>query len=95
MNNNLVLLFNLNHLQDINKSLDKKKKLLIQLLSKNVKARITNFMSITSLYDDIDFKSHFRLTRSSVEVIKLGLYNIFYITIKYFIFTICNIGFNV
>ncbi|KAF0722235.1 protein ALP1-like [Aphis craccivora] len=41
--------------------------LFIQLLSKNVKARITNFMSITSLYDDIDSKSHFRLTRSSIE----------------------------
>jgi len=73
MNNNLVLLFSLNHLQNINKSLDKKKKLLIQLLSKNAKARITNFMLVTSLYDDIDFKSHFRLTRNSVELIKLHL----------------------
>jgi len=73
MNNNLVLLFSLNHLQNINKSLDKKKKLLIQLLSKNAKIRITNFMLVTSLYDDIDFKSHFRLTRNSVEVTKLHL----------------------
>ncbi|CAI6367762.1 unnamed protein product [Macrosiphum euphorbiae] len=69
MNNNLVLLLSLNHLQNINKSLDIKKKLLIQLLSKNAKARITNFMLVTSLYDDIDFKSHFRLTRNSVEVL--------------------------
>jgi len=43
MNNNLVLLFSLNHLQNISKSLDKKEKLLIQLLSKNSKARITKF----------------------------------------------------
>jgi len=39
---------------------------------------------ITSLYDGIDFKSHFTLTKSSIEAIKLGLYNNFNITIKYF-----------
>lgn len=52
---------------------------------KTSKVRIKNVMLITSLYDDIDFKCHFRLTRSSVEVSKLlnkiSCYNILLFTI--------------
>lgn len=74
MDNNLsklILLFGVNHLKCLNSSLDSKKNLLLRLTSKTSKVRIRNFMVITSLYDDIDFKCHFRLTRSSVEVSKL------------------------
>lgn len=70
MNQNLILLFSLNNLQNINKSLYKKK-----LLSINP---ITNFMLVTTLYDDIVFKSHFRLMRSSVKVIQ----SVFHMTCK-------------
>eukprot|EP00102_Acyrthosiphon_pisum_P020794 XP_016658004.1 PREDICTED: uncharacterized protein LOC107883089 [Acyrthosiphon pisum] len=72
MDNNLsklILLFGVNHLQCLNSSLDSKKNLLLRLTSKTSKVRIRNFMVITSLYDDIDFKCHFRLTRSSVEIL--------------------------
>lgn len=65
--NKFVLMLSLNHLQNTNNSLDTKKNLLVCQILKNSKARIKNF----SLYDDLDFKSHFRLTRSSVEVSKL------------------------
>ncbi|XP_029342168.1 uncharacterized protein LOC115033548 [Acyrthosiphon pisum] len=58
----------LNHLQELDKSLDKKKMLLLNNL-KNNRVRITNFMLVTSLYNDFDFKSHFRLNRNSVEVL--------------------------
>lgn len=68
-----VVLFGLNHLNVINSSLDKKKKkILIDIALKNPKIRIQNFMVVISLYDDLDFKSHFRLTRSSVEVIQFN-----------------------
>lgn len=67
-----ILSFGLNHLKCLNESLDSKKRLLVQLyLKTSSKVRIRNFMMITSLYDEIDFKCHFRLTRSSVEVIIL------------------------
>ncbi|KAF0706204.1 protein ALP1-like, partial [Aphis craccivora] len=59
----------LNYLEDINNSLDKKKYLLFNSLLKSSKVRITNFMLVISLYDDLDFKCHFRLTRNSVEVL--------------------------
>lgn len=43
-------------------------------------------MLVTVLYGDLDFKSHFRLTRNSVEVIKSDLFN--NVTCNYYI---CNI----
>ena len=47
----------------------KLKATLIQLLKENnIKHRIKDFMLIQALYNDIDYRSHFRLTRSSVEV---------------------------
>jgi len=67
-----VLFFGLNHVHESNKSLDKQKKNLHHRLSiLNSKIRITNFMLVTSMYDDLDFKSHFRLTRSSIEVSRI------------------------
>lgn len=83
MNIDSVLLCGLIHLQNINKSLDKKKNLLIELLKIHLKARSMNSMLVTCLNDDADFESHFRLTRSSVEVNKLSFYNF---NKKYFIF---------
>ncbi|XP_050064114.1 putative nuclease HARBI1 [Aphis gossypii] len=64
-----ILFFGLNYLENINNSLDKKKYLLFNSLLKSSKVRITNFMLVISLYDDLDFKCHFRLTRNSVEVL--------------------------
>ena len=67
-----VLFFGLNHVHESNKSSDKQKKILHHRLSiSNSKIRITNFMLVTSMYDDLDFKSHFRLTRSSIEVSRI------------------------
>ena len=68
----------LNHLQEMNTSLDKKKILLMNQL-KNTKARITNYMLVTNLYNDLDFKSHFRLNMNSVEV------NISFLILKIFV----------
>jgi len=65
-----ILFLGLNYFEDINNSLDKKKYLLFNSLLKSSKVRITNFMLVISLYDDLDFKCHFRLTSSSVEVCK-------------------------
>lgn len=65
-----IIFLGLNYLKNINNSLDKKKYLLFNSLLKSSKVRITNFMLAISLYDDLDFKCHFRLTRNSVEVCK-------------------------
>jgi hypothetical protein len=46
-----LYIFFLNHLQEINTCLDKKKMLLLNQL-KNTKICIINFMLITSLYND-------------------------------------------
>jgi len=67
-----VLFLGLNHVHKSNKSLDKQKKILHHRSSiSNSKIRITNFMLVTSMYDNLDFKSHFRLTRSSIEVSRI------------------------
>lgn len=50
-----------------NSSRNKLKKCLVLLL-KEKGCRITTFMYTVSNYNEIEFRSHFRLSRSSIEV---------------------------
>lgn len=66
VNSNLLLIF-LNMLYARNNIKYKFKKCLVMLL-KQKGCRITTYMNTLLNYNEIEFRSHFRLSRSSVDV---------------------------